>query len=106
MNGVEVFREAAENARVAAKIAFEKLKEAAEQGFAKAQYVLGICYKNGGDVEQNFVKAVEWLEKAAEQGDAKACFHLGICYEKGLGVKKDLKKAGGWYRRSQNGSID
>ena len=48
------------------------LQSLAEQENAKAQFFLGVCYYFGGDVSQNYVKAVEWLTKAAEQGNADA----------------------------------
>ena len=50
------------------KKAFEWYKKAAKQGFAKAQYNLGIMYQNGQGVDVNYKKAFEWYEKAAEQG--------------------------------------
>ena len=36
---------------------------AAKQGSASAQCKLGICYLEGKDVQQNFIKAVYWLKK-------------------------------------------
>lgn len=40
------------------KRAFESFLEAAEQGLADAQYVLGFCYENGYGVEKDSVQAV------------------------------------------------
>ena len=47
-------------------------RKAAEQGDAKAQYNLGVCYANGDGVQKNLKQAVFWYRKAAEQGNAFA----------------------------------
>ncbi|MCD8290676.1 MAG: hypothetical protein LUC91_04140 [Prevotella sp.] len=39
---------------------FEKLKASAEQGDAKAQYDLGICYYLGDGCSRNYKKAIKW----------------------------------------------
>lgn len=72
---------------------FVKIKEAAEAGDAKAQYLLGRMYETGDNVKQNYDKAVKWLKKASEQGMSQAQYELGRLYYHGEGVKKDLKKA-------------
>jgi TPR repeat protein len=46
--------------------------KAAEQGYAAAQYNLGLLYRDGQGVEQDFAKAVRWLRAAAEQDYAPA----------------------------------
>ena len=61
-------------------LAAECYRKSAEQGLAETQYVLGICYKNGEGVEQDYKKAVEWYQKAAEQGHVDALMILAeIC---------------------------
>lgn len=47
-------------------------QKVAEQGYAYAQYNLGIMYQYGQGVEQSNEKAVEWYRKAADQGDPDA----------------------------------
>ena len=56
----------------------------AEQGYAYAQYNLGVMYDNGTGVEQSDEKAVEWVLKAAEQVNADAQCNLGWMYVNGL----------------------
>ena len=51
-------------------IAAERL--AAEQGDARAQFNLGICYLNSINVTKDYAEAVKWLRKAADQGHAAA----------------------------------
>ena len=81
--------------------------KAAEQGDAKAQYNLGVCYKNGEGVAQDYKKAVYWYTKAAEQGVSTAQYNLGICYNNGRGVPTDYNKALYWFTRSaEEGDAD
>ena len=58
--------------------AVEWYQRAAEQGYAAAQYHLGVMYDNGQGVKQDYIKAVEWYQKAAEQGHAEAQFNLDL----------------------------
>ena len=80
--------------------AIELYLKSAEQGYAVAQYNLGLCYEFGEGVEQDFVKSAEWYEKSAEQGHAVAQYHLAYYYEMGKGVKKDISKAYELYKKS------
>ena len=50
------------------KKAIEWYKKAAEQGYADAQYNLGIMYENGHGVDQDDSMAMRWYAKAAAQG--------------------------------------
>ena len=72
----------------------------AENGDAKAQYQLGVCYFIGAGVERNNVEAVKWFRKAADQNDAKAQGILGICFASGQGVARDAVKAVMWWRKA------
>jgi TPR repeat protein len=69
----------------------EYYQESAAQGNAVAQYSLGIKYRDGQDVDQNFVTAADWLTKASNQGLAMAQAALGELYRDGKGVTKDYK---------------
>ena len=51
-------------------------RKAAEQGYAAAQYNLGINYYNGTGVSQNKEEAKKWLRKAANQGYENAKQYL------------------------------
>lgn len=48
--------------------AVEYFQKAAEQGHAKAQHNLRVCYKNGYGVPKNYSEAEKWYKKAAAQG--------------------------------------
>ena len=47
-------------------------KKSAEQGIAKAQFNMGLCYYNGWGIAKNYSEAVKWFKKAAQQGNAGA----------------------------------
>lgn len=64
--------------------------EAAEQGNAFAQWLLGELYLNG---KGDFINAMKWYTKSADQGYAAAQFSLGCLYYEGSYVKEDLLKA-------------
>jgi len=64
-------------------------RKAAEQGYASAQYNLGVMYDNGRGVPEDDREAVKWYRKAAEQGDASAQSNLGVMYANGRGVPED-----------------
>jgi TPR repeat protein len=77
-------------------------RKAAEQGYVKAEFNLGLLYKNGDGVTQNYAEAVKWFRKAAEQGQAEAQFNLGLMYDNGEGVTEDDAEAVKWYRKAAN----
>ena len=67
-------------------LAVSYIKNAAEKGYAYAQYYLGMMYYYGKDVCPNYYNAYEFYHKAAEQGHALAQFGLAqmIEYKRGL----------------------
>ena len=77
--------------------AMERLREAAEDGNAEAQFKLGVCYENGDGVSKNPMEAARWYQAAAEQGVEAAQCSLGVYYANGWGVGKDLAQAVKWY---------
>ena len=87
-------------ARTMIKFTVEWYQKAAQQGDAEAQFNLGVMYKNGDGVTQDYEKAVEWYQKAADQGYASAQFNLGVMYKNGDGVTQDYEKAVEWYQKA------
>ncbi len=75
-------------------------RRAAEQGDANAQYNLGCRYRDGKDIQQDFIEAVKWLSQSARQGHAGAQFALAVCYQDGKGVSEDDTEAAKWYRQA------
>ncbi|MGZ8184486.1 MAG: J domain-containing protein [Methylobacter sp.] len=80
--------------------AFSLYRQLAEQGYAKAQFNLGLMYDQGQYVTQDYAEAVSWYNKAAEQGNANAQYNLALKFQAGQGVVQDHTKAAYWYRRA------
>jgi hypothetical protein len=73
------------------------VKQLAEQGDTKAQFVLGSMYRDGRGVAQNEDEMLHWWRMAAEQGNFDAQFALGNLYSGGSGVAKDHVLAYMWF---------
>ncbi len=71
-------------------------REAAEQGDAEAQTMLGAIYFYGTKVPKDDAEAAIWYRKAAEQGNPMAQARLGAMYDKGQGVPQDHLEAYAW----------
>ena len=82
------------------EVKFFVYRKAAEQGFVRAQYNLGICYHNGTGVVKDGVEAVKWFRKAADKGNAEAQFMLGNRYRDGNDVAEDKVEAVKWFRKA------
>ena len=68
----------------------------AEQGYASAQYNLGLMYFKGQGITQDYKTASKWYKLSAEQGNANAQIGLGIMYGTGKGVIQDNIYAHMW----------
>ena len=73
-----------------------RLRDAAEQGDASAQYRLGVMYEEGFGVPEDDAQAVAWIRRAADQGHPTAQNYIGARYDHGLGFTTDEPD---WYRR-------
>jgi len=81
------------------------MKKTAQQGYAEAQYNLGVSYDSGTGVPQNYSKAVMWYTKAAQQGLVVSQINLGGHYFKGQGVQQNYATAAYWVTKAaQQGS--
>jgi TPR repeat protein len=52
--------------------AFQWYSKAADQGYARAKFNLGLMFENGRGVAQSDEEAVQWYRKAADQGHLQA----------------------------------
>lgn len=75
----------------------------AEEGNARAQNNLGIMFRNGEGVVQDFDASRHWLLLAAEQAYPRAQFSLGMMYDFGQGVAQDYNQAVRWYLQAAAG---
>jgi TPR repeat protein len=77
--------------------ALKEWRPLADQGEAKAQFLLGWMYYKGQGVPQDYTEAVKWYRLAAEQGNALAQNNLGLMYGFGFGVPQDYVTAHMWF---------
>ena len=73
--------------------AAREYRQAAEQGEARAQTLLGLLYSRGEGVPQDYAEAFKWLHQAAAQGTSRAQGILGGMYYFGEGVPQDYVEA-------------
>ena len=78
------------------KANFESCLYKARQGDTQAQNNVGVMYKLGDGVTQDYKQAVKWYRKAAEQGFAEAQYNLGEMYA----VNQDYKQALKWLTKA------
>lgn len=69
------------------------LRQAAEQGDARAQRLLALRYWRGRGVEQNHEMAAILMHGAAAQGLSLAQRDLAVFYQDGVGVGRDTARA-------------
>lgn len=72
---------------------FEKCREAAEAGYALAQFYLGSLYQNRSIITNNQKLAFAWYSKSAAQKFAPAQNALGLCFKNGTGTEKNESRA-------------
>ena len=65
----------------------------AVQGNPRAQYNLGLMYKNGIGVKKDFNEALGWFILGSNNDHMLSKYALGLMYYKGEGVSKNYSKA-------------
>ncbi len=86
-----------------AEIGTSALREAAQQGDAKAQFIVASRYLDGQNVAQDLPQAAVWYQQAASRGLAPAQYRLATLFERGKGVPQDVATALLWYERAAAG---
>ncbi|MCC5977566.1 MAG: SEL1-like repeat protein [Salinarimonas sp.] len=72
----------------------------AEAGDAVAQMRLGLRYRHGEGVDQDFEEAMRWLRKSAEQGNDIGQTNLAIMLYRGEGADRNFEEAREWYEKA------
>ncbi len=75
-------------------------RNAADQGSAVAEWMIGGLYFHGWGVIRDFTEAATWYRRAAEAGVPVAQWDLGMMYYQGYGVSKDLATARAWLQKA------
>jgi ssDNA thymidine ADP-ribosyltransferase, DarT/Sel1 repeat len=83
------------------------LQQAAKHDDSEACFTIGMMFKDGHLVSQDYQEASRMFAKAADSGHTVAQLELGYLYFKGLGVSQSNQKALKLYRRAaDNGSAN
>ena len=82
------------------QILIEQWQREGHKGNAAAQNNLGVVYREGRTVPQDYNLSARWFYMAAKQGYPISQFNLGIMYSRGLGVPQDSVVAVEWFRRA------
>jgi uncharacterized protein len=61
----------------------------ADQGCARGQYYLGLCYLKGDGLEQDEDRGLDWIRQAADQGNNLALYDLAGLYARGIGEPRN-----------------
>lgn len=81
---------------------FYQTEALAEQNDADAQLSLGLMYRDGEYVPQDYHQAFIWFEKSANQGNSLAQGMVGLMYYEGKGVRQNYTLARKWVLKSAN----
>lgn len=91
---------------------YSKLRQAAEQGDAQAQYDLAyLYYKSGSDPEITGLArserlAAHWYREAAMQGHPSAQYNMAVLHLQGHGVERDPVVAYAWLLQASGNGHD
>lgn len=94
-----------ETNRAKNEAAAKELRKLAEEGDVVAQNRLGLFYKVGRGMPQNYGQAKRWFEEAAKQGHAEAQFNLGMLYLQGDAPPRSPQMALYWFTRAAEQGI-
>ena len=79
--------------------AWPLFRQAAAQGFFKADRYIGLMYLNGNGTDKNPQQAFAAFVRASEK-DITGQYWLGYCHEHGIGTEQNMAQAVYWYQKS------
>ena len=83
----------------------KQLIQCAQSGDAVSQYNLGVRYRDGIDIQQDYEQSFYWTQRAATQGLAEAEANLSWFYETGFGTPKNPEQAFFWAKKAAKKKI-
>lgn len=75
-------------------------KKAVAQGHIEAMNNLGVCYRDGTGVKQDYDEAFKLFKMAAQQGDEFGCLNLSKAYFYGQGTTVDIALSKSWCQKA------
>ena len=79
--------------------------KAAEQGYPRAEYKVGVALQFAIGTPADPDKAVTWYRRAAEHGVTEAQYNLAYMIENAVGPAQSPQEAAHWYRRAAEGGF-
>jgi hypothetical protein len=79
---------------------FDRLLQAAEDGDAQAQVLVGVRYETAEQVTRDYNLAARYYQRAAAQGNSSGQYYYGRLLRYGWGVPQDLEGAVRFYQLS------
>jgi TPR repeat protein len=76
------------------------LQDVAGRGDAVSLYRIGLAFRDGDGIRQDYIRSLLWFRHAAGMGNADAQYALGDLYENALGVGRSAAQARFWYARA------
>jgi hypothetical protein len=76
-------------------------RKAAEQNYADAQYILGVCYDSGEGVAKDEIEAYKWWLLAAGHGNDDAKYNITIVENKMTGADRGGTEAGAGFQATE-----
>ncbi len=76
--------------------------KAADKDESNSMNAIGLLYKQGKGVNQDYQQAMQWFLKGADKNNHEAIYNIGIMYKDGLGVAKDYTKAKEWLKKANH----
>jgi TPR repeat protein len=81
--------------------AVDWFRKSAEQGYAPAQFELGLAYNEGvGGLTKDLNTAHSWFLKSAKQGYPPAEYNVAVIYLEGIGVQQNDTEAAVWMQKA------
>ena len=93
----EAYKEAIKWCEVLANKTSSRNPDGLELMYSRSADNLGLIYRDGLGVPQDYAEAVKWFRRAAEAGNGDAQDHLGLMYMAGQGVTRDYIFAHMWF---------
>lgn len=88
------------------KHAAQWYEKAGNDGHLNAQFRLGMMFRDGVGIPQDYAKSREWLGKAAAGGHLDAQHYLGLMHRDGIGTPKDAIKGRELLKRACKGGYE
>ena len=85
------------------ELAADYFLQAAVQGHAESQYILGEMHRLGDGRPRDESEALLWLKRAAINGHIDGQYNLGVAYVTGMGTDIDERKAFAWFAQAAHG---